>query len=283
MKKSVVVSMLILALVAGSLASCSAKGLKIAGSTTVLPLSQVWAEAYMRKNPSVSISVSGGGSGTGLSMLLNGACDIANASRPAKSKEIDTARGRNSQLVATKLAKDGITIIVNAANTRVKNMTMAQLAAVYSGRVDNWRALGGENKGIVVVGRDSSSGTYGSFQDMVLGGGAYRKDMLSQASNAAVAQAVAQSSEAIGYVGLAYAKEYVEKGKVRIISISRKHGEPGIEPSDRTISNETYPLFRYLYAYTLGAPRGAAGAFLRWCTGPQGQSMVKESGYLPLR
>ena len=269
--------------VATTMANAAPKGdLKIAGSTTVLPLSQAWAEAYMNKNPSASVSVSGGGTGTGISMLVNGTCDIANASRSAKPKEIDGARVRNAKLVATKLAKDGLAVIVNPSNN-VKNLTIAQLNAIYSGKVSNWDQVGGTSRGrIVVVGRDSSSGTYGFFQDAILGGGMYRKDMLSMPSNAAVAQAVAQSKDAIGYVGMAYADEFAASGKLHILSISKKHGEAGMKPTKATVASGEYPLFRYLYAYTLGSPRGLTGDFLKFCTSKEGQSMVEKSGYIEL-
>lgn len=280
MKKLIIAALLLILI---SSLACAGGTLKIAGSTTVLPLSQVWAEEYMARHPGVSISVSGGGTGVGISSLLNGSCDIANASRPAKPKEIDDAKVRNSKLVATKLAKDGMAIIVNASNN-VKNVTIQQLADVYMGRITNWKQLGGDSgKDIVVVGRDSASGTYGFFQDEVLKGKPYTKNMLSLASNKAVEQAVVQSREAIGYVGLAYAEEAAKAGKVRILSISRKTGEPGVLPTAKTISAGTYPLFRYLLAYTMGKPKGLAADFLRWCTGPDGQSMVKDTGYLPLK
>jgi len=216
-------------------------------------------------------------------MLLAGSCDIANASRAATAGEINSAKQRNTKLFETKLAKDGIAIIVHKGNN-VRNLTMDQLAAIYSGKMESWKQVGGEsNKGIVLVGRDTSSGTYGSFRDMVLGGGPYAKDMLSQASNAAVLQADEQSKDAVGYVGIAYAEKGVKEGKVNILSISRKKGEAGITPNRETIDKGTYPLFRYLYAYTLGAPKGAAGDFLKWCTGSQGQGMVREAGYEPLK
>lgn len=276
------IALMVAVVCSGPMANAAKGNLKMAGSTTVLPLAQVWAEAFMEKNPDANISVSGGGTGTGISMLLNGSCAIATASREAKQKEIETARSRNGKMIATKLAKDGIAIIVNSGNN-VKNVTMDQLAGIYNGKIDNWKSLGGhDSNSIVVVGRDSSSGTYGFFQEHVLGGGKYRSDMLSMASNAAVAQAVAQSKDAVGYVGIAYAKEFAEQGKVHILSISKKHGETGIMPNDETIKDGTYPLFRYLYAYTLGSPKGLAGDFLKFCTGSDGQVMVRKSGYLPL-
>lgn len=264
---------------AAGIAMAAPKGnLKIAGSTTVLPLSQAWAEAYMAKNSDASISVSGGGTGTGISMLLNGTVDIANASREIKPEEIKAAKSRKMNIVCTKLAKDGIAVIVNPANN-VKNLTMAQLQAIYSGKVSKWSDVGGKSSSkIVVIGRDSSSGTYGFFQEAVLAKGAYRKNMLSMPSNAAVAQAVSQSRDAIGYVGLDFAKS----GKLRIISLSKKTGQPGMKPTKATISDGKYPLFRYLYAYTVGKPKGLAGDFMKFCTSKEGQGMVGKSGYVPL-
>ena len=257
--------------------------LKIAGSTTLLPLSQLWAEAFMGKNPSASISVSGGGSGTGLSNLLNGTCDIANASRAAKAKEIDTAKTRNSRLVATKVARDGLSIIVNPANN-VRNLTLDQLKAIYLGSANTWKSVGGDSaKNIVVVGRDSSSGTYGFVQEFLLGGREYTKDMLSMPTNAGVCQAVSQSKDAIGYASMAYAEEFEKSGKVRIISLSRKKGQPGMVPTKANVMDGTYPLFRYLYMYTLGNPKGLAGQFVNFALGSEGQKLVTESGYLPLK
>jgi phosphate transport system substrate-binding protein len=257
--------------------------LKIAGSTTVLPLSQIWAEEFMKKYPNVSISVSGGGSGTGLSMLINGTCDIANASREAKKKEIDTARARSSKLVGTKVAKDGLAIVVHASNN-VKNLTMDQLRAIYSGKIRTWNEVGGDSSAnIVVIGRDSSSGTYGFFQEAVLGGGSYRSDMLSMPTNAAVAQAVAQSKNAIGYVGMAYAWKEEKAGRCKVLSISRKKGEPGLEPTDDNVLSGRYPLFRYLYMYTLGSPKGLAAEFIKFALSQEGQALVHKSGYLPLK
>lgn len=282
MKKLICALVALTTVISSAAMAASKDNLKIAGSTTVLPLAQIWAEEYMAKHPGKSISVSGGGTGTGISMLLNGTCDIASASREAKSKEVETARSRNSKLVATKLAKDGLAIIVHPSNS-VKNLTIAQIAAIYSGKAESWKSVGGHSGGIVAVGRDSSSGTYGFFQDAVLGGRAYRKDMLSMPSNAAVAQAVSQSKDAIGYVGMAYAEEFEKSGKVKIISISRKTGERGMVPTDADVKNGSYPLFRYLYAYTMGTPRGLVESFLKFGLSEEGQSLVKKAGYVPVK
>lgn len=277
MKK--IIGLSIALMVAASAAIAAPQGnLKVAGSTTVLPLSQSWAEAYMGKNHGAMISVSGGGTGTGISMLLNGTCQIANASRPAKPEEIATAKAHHKNLVATKLAKDGIAIIVNPSNN-VKNLTMAQLAGIYDGKITKWSQVGGKSRGkIVVVGRDSSSGTYGYFQEDVLKKGPYCKSMLSMPTNAAVAQAVSQSRDAIGYVGMDYAKP----GRVRILSLSKKTGQPGVKPTKSSVTTGKYPLSRYLFAYTNGKPTGLAANFIKFCTSKKGQNMVTKSGYVPL-
>lgn len=283
MKRIIAVTAAVLTLTTACTAFAAKGNLKIAGSNTVLPLSQLWAEEFMANNDGASVSVSGGGTGTGLSNLLNGTCDIANASREARAKEIDAAKARNSKLVATKIARDGLAIIVNPANN-VRNLTMAQLKAIYSGSAQSWKEVGGESsKDIVVIGRDSSSGTYGFVQDTVLGGKAYTKSMLSIPTTAAICQAVAQSKEAIGYAGMAYAEEAAKAGKVRIISISRKHGEAGMVPTKANVMDGTYPLFRFLYMYTLGNPKGVAGDFVKFALSSEGQKLVTESGYLPLK
>jgi len=283
MKKLITLAALTVAVtLASTVGVVAAKGtLKIAGSTTVLPISQMWAEAFMGKNPDASIMVSGGGSGTGLSGLLNGTCQVANASRAAKAKEISSARERNGKLIETKIAKDGLAVIVHSSND-VKNLTMAQLTGIYNGKTTNWKQVGGENREIVVVGRDTASGTYGFFQEAVLGGKSYRKDMLSQASNAAVAATVAQSKSAIGYVGMAYADKAAKEGKVKILSISRKTGDAGSRPTEETVKNGTYPLFRYLYIYTLGKPSGLAAEFIKFGLSAEGQALVTKAEYIPL-
>ena len=257
--------------------------IKIAGSTTVLPLSQLWAEKYMEKHSNVSISVSGGGTGQGLSSLINGTCTIANASRVAKSKEIQSARERNSQIVSHKVARDGLAIIVNPSNN-VKNLTIKQLAEIFSGKVKVWNEVGGKsNKEIVLVGRDSSSGTYGFFQDEVLGGKAYAKDMMSIPTSQQICQIVSQSADAIGYVGMAYADEFDNKGKVRVLSLSKKSGQPGMKPTEATVMSGEYPLFRFLFMYTLGSPSGATADFIKFSLSSEGQSLVKTAGYLPVK
>jgi phosphate transport system substrate-binding protein len=254
--------------------------LTIKGSDTILPLSQRWAEEYMGRNRDAMISVTGGGSGVGLASLASGACDIANASREAKSSEIQSARQRNKMMVATPVARDGIAIIVNPDN-HIKTLSIDQLKAIYLG-ARNWKQFGGRDKTIVTCGRDSSSGTYGFFQEKVLGGRNYRSDMITQPSNNAICQMVSQDAGAIGYVGLAYAKKLAERGKVRVVAISKGKGS-AIEATDETVLSGKYPLWRYLYCYTAGKPSGVAADFLKFAVGPEGQKIAEEVGYVRLK
>lgn len=245
---------------------------KIKGSDTVLPLASAWAEAYMEKHPNAMISVTGGGSGVGIAALINGTCDVADASRAAKAKEISQGRDRNVVLKATTVAKDGISIIVNPKNP-IKGLTINQLAKLYLG-AQSWSEVGGDKEKVIATGRDSSSGTYGFFQEAVLGGKRFRNDTLSLPSNNAICQAVSQDEGAIGYVGIAFAEEYAAKHKVKIVPIN------GITPSEETVANGKYPLWRPLYCYTNGRPGGVIGDYLKFVVSPEGQKIVKKLGYI---
>lgn len=262
-----------LTLGAGVPAGAAGGMIQIKGSDTVLPLASAWAEAYMTAHPNVMISVTGGGSGVGLASLINGTCQIADASRAAKPKEISQARDRNVSLKATTVAKDGIAIIVHPSNP-LKNIAIADLAKLYLGAA-TWKAIGGSNAKVVATGRDSSSGTYVFFQDTVLKGKRYRQDMLSLPSNNAICEAVSQTEGGIGYVGIAFAKEYVAKHKIKVLTVG------GIVASDETVKSGKYPLWRPLYCYTNGRPSGAIGDYLKFVTSDQGQAIVTQVGYVP--
>lgn len=246
--------------------------IKIKGSDTVLPLASAWAEAYMKKHTNAMISVTGGGSGVGIACLINGNCDIANASREVKPKEVTQARDRNVSMKATTVAKDGVAIIVNPHNP-IKGLSMKELAKVYTS-ADSWKEVGGESERIVAIGRDSSSGTYVFFQDTVLKGRRFRPETITLPSNNAICQAVSQDKGAIGYVGLAFAKEFVEKHKVKIIAVN------GVAASDETVANEKYSLWRPLYCYTNGRPGGLIGDYLKFVISPEGQRIVEKMGYV---
>lgn len=253
---------------------CAGGMIKIKGSDTVLPLASAWAEAYMKKNPNVMISVTGGGSGVGLAALINGTCDIADASRAAKAKEISKGRDRNVSLKATTVAKDGVAVIVNPANP-LTNISLSNLAKLYSS-ANNWKEVGGDNQKVVPMGRDTSSGTYVFFQDTVLKGKRFRPETLTLPSNTAICQAVSQDKGAVGYVGLAFAKEFVAKKKVKIIAVE------GTAASDESVKSGKYKLWRPLYCYTNGQPKGEIAGYLKYVTSPEGQKIVEKIGYIAL-
>lgn len=255
-----------------------AQTITLKGSDTMLQLAQVWAEAYHKAKGKV-VTVTGGGSSTGLAALINGGTDIANASRPIKASEIDKAKDRGFIPYETAVARDGLSIVVNPKNP-IKSLSIEQLADIYSGKISNWKQLGGPSQAIVTIGRDSSSGTYGFFQDNVLKGGPYRSDMQSTPSNNAIAQVVSQDLGAIGYIGVAYAKAF--KGKVHEIPVSRGKG-PAIEPTEENVRNGKYPLWRYLFMYTKGKPGGAAGDFIKWVKSAEGQAIVEQVGYYSVK
>ena len=224
----------------------------IQGSTTVLPIAQKAAEVFMQKSPEANISVRGGGSGTGIAALIDGICDIADASRPMKKKEILKAKKKGINPVPFVIAKDGIAVIVHPANP-VSKLSLSQIKDIYTGKVSNWSELGrGRNQKIVVVSRDVASGTYECFSKLVLKKERVRPDALLQASNMAVASIVKRTEGAIGYVGLGYLSPQVKALTVE-----------NVKPSVETVLKGRYPISRPLFMYTNGEPKGLAKGLLK--------------------
>lgn len=253
-------------------------GVTLKGSDTILPLAQALAEQYQASHKNADVSVTGGGSGVGITALVNGNTDIADASRPIQPKEYDQAKAKGFIPKATRVAKDGICVITNKS-TGVNELTMKQIGGIYSGRISNWKEVGGPNLRIVVVGRDSSSGTYGFFKDTLFPGQPYRSDMLAMPSNNAIAQVVSRDAGAIGYIGLAYYEKW--SGKVKAVAV--KEGAKAILPSTGTVSDGSYPLFRYLFMVTRGSASGEVADFLKFAQSSEGQKIVSKVGYVPLR
>ncbi len=269
-----------MALLTASLGVARAQNISIKGSDTMLQLAQGWAQAYMQAQPGSSITVTGGGSSTGIAALINGSCDIANASRIMKGSEIENAKSRGFVPFEVPVARDGLAIIVHPSNP-VRSLSMEQLKGIYSGTIRNWKQVGGPDRAIVAIGRDSSSGTYGFFQDNVLGiGRPYRSDMQTTPSTNAIGQTAAQDLGAIGYVGVAYAEGF--GSRVKVVPVSRGSGQ-AIEPSGANVKNGKYPLWRYLFMYTRGRPGGGAKKFIDWVKSDAGQDVVEKVGYYRLR
>jgi phosphate transport system substrate-binding protein len=243
----------------------------IKGSTTVLPIAQKVAEVYMKANPDVRISISGGGSGNGMKALIDGSTDIADASRFIKDKEVKLAVEKGRFPVPFAVAYDSIVPVVHPSNP-CSNLTLAQLKAIYKGEVKNWKDLGGPDRKIVVVSRDTSSGTYEVWEEKIMKKERVYPGALLQASNGAVVQAVSNNKNAIGYIGLGYLDT-----SVKALSAN------GISGSEETTLNGTYPISRPLFMFTAGWPKGDTLNFINFVLHPQkGQKYVSDAGYVPL-
>lgn len=243
----------------------------IKGSTTVLPIAQKVSEAYMKQNPDIKISISGGGSGNGIKALIDGSTDIADSSRFIKQKEVDLAVKKRVYPVPFAVAYDCIVPVVHPSNSIV-NITMAQLKDIYMGKVKNWKEIGGPDRPVVVISRDTSSGTYEVWHEKVMKKERVYPGALLQASNGAVSQAVAKNKNAIGYIGLGYINKDV-KG----LMVNRVAG------SKETTLNGTYLISRPLFMFTPGWPTGDVLNFVNFIINPdKGQKYVSEAGYVPL-
>lgn len=244
--------------------------LVVQGSTTVLPIAQATAEVFMQNNPQANISVRGGGSGNGIAALIEGTCDIATASRPMKVKEILLCQKKGISPVPHIVAMDGIAIIVHPSNP-IQGLSTEEIKDIYTGKITNWKELGGKDLKIVVVSRDSSSGTFETFGTIVLKGEKVIPESLVQASNQTVATVISTTKGAIGYVGLGYISNTVKALRVN-----------GVIPEQETVVSGKYPISRPLYMYTDGAPQGVAKDFLEFICSEEGQKIVEEQGFVPL-
>jgi phosphate transport system substrate-binding protein len=248
-----------------------AGNLVITGSTTVLPIAQKVAEAYMAQNPDVKISISGGGSGEGIKALIDGTTDIADSSRFIKDSEVKQAVDKGRYPVPFAVAYDCIVPVVHPSNS-VVNLTLEQLKAIYKGEIKNWKEVGGPDKKIVVISRDTSSGTYEVWEDKVMKKEKVFPAALLQASNGAIVQAVSSNQNAIGYIGIGYIDS-----SVKALMVNRVKG------SAETALNGTFPIHRALYMFTEGWPKGDTLNFINFMMHPQkGQKYVKEEGFVPM-
>lgn len=267
MKISVVIASAIFALAANAMAG----KVVLEGSTTVLPIAQKAAETFMKANPAADMSVRGGGSGVGLASLIDGNCDIADASRPIKPAELEKAARKKRDLKANVIAMDCIAAIVNPSN-KVGALTRVQLKDIFTGKISNWSKVGGADQKIVVVSRDSASGTFEAFATLALDMKRVRPDAIVQAANQGVASVVSRTPGAIGYVGLGYVSAAV---KALVLD--------GVVPSRRTVLSNKYPLTRPLFMYTNGKPRGDVKAFIDFIKSAEGQKLVEEEGFVGLK
>ena len=250
--------------------------LKIKGSDTLLPLAQKWSEVYMKKNPGASLTVTGGGSGVGIASLIDGTTDIATSSRKMKMDEKiklqDAGKGYKEVIVAY----DALAVIVNPANP-VKKLTREQLESIFTGKVTNWKQVGGSDMKIIAYSRESSSGTYEFFKEHVLNKKNYASSCLLMPATGAIMQSVSQTKGAIGYVGLAY-----DNKTVSTVAISYNKGKTFIEPNETTAKNRTYPVVRALYFYYLVKAEKTVKPLIDFIKSAEGQKIVLQVGYVPL-
>jgi phosphate transport system substrate-binding protein len=252
-----------------------APGIIIKGSDTILLLAQAEAEEFMNENSGKSITVAGGGSGVGIAALIDGYVDIATASRQIDTNEIEAAKAKGINPVENIIAYDGITVIVNPANS-ISSLTFNQLRGIYNGSISNWKEVGGADVPIAVISRDSSSGTYKDFQKDVLLWDNYRPDVLIQPTTEGIVTEVSQNPGAIGYIGFAYFNDNIK-------ALSLDKGNGSVSLTAESIFNGSYPLSRSLYFYTNGETSGLTKEFIDFVMSEKGQSIVSEVGYFPLK
>jgi phosphate transport system substrate-binding protein len=252
------------------------------GSDTIVNLALAWAERYQELYPEVRIAVTGGGSGTGIAGLINGTVNIANASRRMKQEEIEAAESNGITPVEHVIASDAIAIVVHPSNP-VDQLTLQQLAHIFSGQITNWLEVGGEDRPIVLLSRESNSGTHVYFLEEVVRLGdreattLFSPDTLLMPSSEGISAEVRQNPNAIGYDGLGYVTP-----DQKTIAVASEPGGLYVEPSIETVNKGVYPISRDLYMYTAGEPEGIIAEYLDWIRSPEGQTIVGELGFVPL-
>ncbi len=252
------------------------------GSDTIVNLALAWAEAYQEEHPDVRISVTGGGSGTGIAALINGTVDIANASRQIKTEEIEQARANGIEPHEFIIARDAIAIIVHPDNP-VSRLTLQQISDIYSGKITNWAEVGGEDRPIVCLSRETNSGTHVYFLETVLRLGdskaktLFSMETLLLPSSEGIINEVRQNPNAIGYDGLGYVPD-----DLKIIAVAETDGGEYVLPMISTVNDKSYPIARDLYMYTAGEPTGIVKTYLDWILSTEAQKIVAELGFVPI-
>ena len=269
--------------VAESANSASSRSIQNKGSDTLVNVALAWAERYREVDSSVSIAVTGGGSGTGIAALINGTVDIANASRAMKQKEYDAAAANGITAVEHIVAIDALAVIVHPDNP-VDNLTIQQLSDIYSGRITNWQEVGGDDLTIVLLSRETNSGTHVYFLEQVVRRGEkenediFAPQTLLMPSSVGITSELRRNPAAIGYDGLGYVDEAHEK----IINIAVEAGGTFVKPSVSSALDGSYPVSRNLFMYTAGEPTGVVREYLDWILGDEGQEIVLKLGFVPL-
>lgn len=265
--------------------ACAKKNhsLQVKGSDTMVNLVQSWAEEFMKKSPDSFIAVTGGGSGTGFASLINGTCDIAMSSREIKSKEIELAEKKDIHPKEFKVALDGLAVVVNTANP-VSELTVDELAGIFTGRIKNWKEVGGQDSRIVILSREVNSGTHLYFKEHILRKGdakskeEFSPEALLLSSSQAIADEILQNPDAIGYYGMGY----IGKGH-KAIRVAREKNLEYVYPTIEDVISGKYPISRPLYIYTNGEPEADVKSLMDFILSGEGQELVSKMDFVPVK
>ncbi|MHB8054088.1 MAG: phosphate ABC transporter substrate-binding protein [Candidatus Aminicenantales bacterium] len=257
--------------------------LQIKGSDTMVNLGQAWAEAYNKLHPEINVAVTGGGSGTGIAAILNGTCDVAESSRAMEEKEIQQAKAAGFTIRETIVALDGIVVVVHPSNP-ISSLTMDQLREIFMGNVTRWNIFGGENRPIVLLSREVNSGTHIFFKEHVLRRGKskgpeeFAPAALMMPSSYAIAEETAHNENAVGYYGLGYISP-----RQKVLAVARDDRSPAVLPTIDSVRANAYPISRPLYFFTRGEPTGTIKDFLEFALSPEGQKIVRDTDFVPIK
>lgn len=278
LKENLIIGLLCLSLVSCGKSQQKPESIQIKGSDTMVNLTQAWAERFMKHNPDSSVAVTGGGSGTGIAALLNQTCNIADSSRKMKVEEIELAKSKGIEPKEFIVALDGLAVVVHPSNP-VEKLTIAQLSDIFTGKITNWKDVGGKEGRIVVLSREINSGTHIYFKEHVLKEGSeYTEDALLLPSSQAVADEVAQNTNAIGYYGMGYISP-----NQKAISVAKDKDSPFVAPTIENVKDGNYYISRPLLMYTNGEPTGVVKKFLDFIMSEEGQRIVRETDFVPVK
>ncbi len=250
----------------------------IKGSDTMVNLMSALAEAFMKAHPDKQVAVTGGGSGTGIAALINGTTDICASSRSMQEKEIDLAKSKSIQPKEVIIGMDGLAVMVNKANP-ADSLTLEQIKQLFQGTVTDWAAVGGNKGEVLIHSRESNSGTYVYFKEHVLNKGDFATNARLMTSTAALVQEISTNVNAVGYGGEAYGKQ----GNIKMMHVRKTAGAPAVYPTEETVRGGAYPISRPLFLYTNGAATGLVSEFITFCNSAEGQKIVREVGYVPMK
>ncbi len=282
MLRKILLVLIVSIFVTSTFAAPAKNSIQIKGSDTMVNLGQAWAEKYMEKNPGDFIAITGGGSGTGFSSLISGTCDIAMSSRNIKEKEIALAKLKGINPNEIKVALDGLAVVVNPANP-VSKLTLDQLAGIFTGKISDWKEVGGKDGKIVILSREVNSGTHVYFKEHVLRKNnpnskeEFAPSALMLSSSQAIADEVAQNSNAIGYYGMGYISS-----KQKPIMVANDEKAEYEAPTIENVINGKYPISRPLFLYTNGEPKGLVKKFIDFCLSKEGQDIVLKTDFVPI-